>query len=292
LKLASTAGRRKSIASPGLERVVGGDDRKHRRHLRVDHPRALGHPAAVKPAPARDGLLRGRVGGEDRLGGSEPPSGASAAAAPRTPARTFESGSGTPITPVERTTISSASRSSSRAASAAVASASSSPRSPRRGVRVRGVRDDRLAARPARGAAARRRRARRGRGLTVNMPAPVEGTSERTIATSGRARRSPQWTPLAANPLAAVTLTASPPRPSVQLPPGGPGDPADTVSSKVCRVCDGGVPDVLTSAARPSDRDSGELQAEGLVQAERHVRVLHCLGPSAPLPGCRARRRR
>ena len=72
LKLRSTAGRRKSTASPGLERVVGRDDREHRRELRVDHPRALCHPADGEAVHGDRRLLRARVGRENRLGGVRP----------------------------------------------------------------------------------------------------------------------------------------------------------------------------------------------------------------------------
>ena len=50
-----------------LERIVGRDDREHRREVRVDHPGALGHAADREPGPVRDGRLRLRVGGENRL---------------------------------------------------------------------------------------------------------------------------------------------------------------------------------------------------------------------------------
>ena len=66
LKLSSTAGRRNSIGSPGRERVVGRDDREHRRQVGVDHPGALRHAADGEAGPGRDGLLRLRVRGHDR----------------------------------------------------------------------------------------------------------------------------------------------------------------------------------------------------------------------------------
>ena len=52
-----------------LERVVGRDDREHRRELRVDHPGALRHAADREARPPRgDRLLRVRVRRHDRLG--------------------------------------------------------------------------------------------------------------------------------------------------------------------------------------------------------------------------------
>ena len=51
-----------------LERVVGREDGEHRRELRMDHPRALGHPADGEPVERDGRLLRLRVGREDRLG--------------------------------------------------------------------------------------------------------------------------------------------------------------------------------------------------------------------------------
>ena len=50
-----------------LERIVGRDDGEHRREVRVDHPRALGHAADREAGPVCDGRLRLRVGGENRL---------------------------------------------------------------------------------------------------------------------------------------------------------------------------------------------------------------------------------
>src|SRR4051812_1204757 len=213
---------------------------------------------------------------------SGPPSGASAAAAPRTPERTLQSGSGTPITPVERSRISSASRSSSRAASAAVARASSSPRSPvaafafaEFATTACGSASSRFRRETTTGAAWTR--------LTVNIPAPVAGSSERTIARSGRVLRSPQWTPLATNPLAAVTLTRSLRRSWVQLPPGGRPGPCRHRTQGgapcLCRRCAGCVTPGRATGGAPcsSDRHSRQLQAEGLVEVECEVRVLHRL---------------
>ena len=41
-----------------LERIVGRDDREHRREVRVDHPRALRHAADGEPVAVRDRRLR------------------------------------------------------------------------------------------------------------------------------------------------------------------------------------------------------------------------------------------
>ena len=68
LKLRSTAGRRKLDRLARLERVVGREHREHRRQLRMDHPGALRHPADGEPVERDRGLLRLRVGGQDRLG--------------------------------------------------------------------------------------------------------------------------------------------------------------------------------------------------------------------------------
>jgi hypothetical protein len=51
-----------------VERVIGGDHGEHRGEAGVDHPGALRHPADREALAAHDGLLRARVGGEDRLG--------------------------------------------------------------------------------------------------------------------------------------------------------------------------------------------------------------------------------
>ena len=67
LKLWLTARLRKPCASAALQRVVGGDDREHRREVRVDHPGALRHPADREAAARDDCLLGERVGGQDRL---------------------------------------------------------------------------------------------------------------------------------------------------------------------------------------------------------------------------------
>ena len=66
LKLASTAGRRSSTRLARLERVVGRDDREHRREARVDHPGALRHPADGEARPARPRNLRPVVRRQDR----------------------------------------------------------------------------------------------------------------------------------------------------------------------------------------------------------------------------------
>ena len=67
LKLWSTARLRKPCALVGRQRVVGGDDREHRREVRVDHPGTLRHPADREAAAPHDRLLGARVGGQDRL---------------------------------------------------------------------------------------------------------------------------------------------------------------------------------------------------------------------------------
>ena len=51
----------------GLERIVGRDDREHRREPRVDHPRALRHPPDHESVTVDGGLLRPAIGGHDRL---------------------------------------------------------------------------------------------------------------------------------------------------------------------------------------------------------------------------------
>jgi hypothetical protein len=87
-------------------------------------------PPTVKPAPCATASFAYVSVVMIAVAESVPPSSESAAAAFRTPAITFESGSVVPITPVERTSTSSVSRPSRRAVSAAVARASSRPRSP------------------------------------------------------------------------------------------------------------------------------------------------------------------
>jgi len=114
------------------------------------------------------------------------------------------SGSSSPITPVERTSTSGGLKPSRHAAPAAVVRASRSPRGPVAAFAIPelittacGCASSRCSFEIFTGAAAMR--------LTVNMAAPVPRRTERTIARSGFSRRIPQWTPLAAKPLGAVT---------------------------------------------------------------------------------------
>ena len=66
LNVSSTAGR-EARRLARLERVVGRDDREHRREVGVDHPGALRHPADGEAVARRERLLRLRVGGHDRV---------------------------------------------------------------------------------------------------------------------------------------------------------------------------------------------------------------------------------
>ena len=69
LKLSATPARRTSVSSAGLDRGVGREHGEHRRHVRGEHRRALGHAAdgeARRRATTR--LLAVRVGGADGLG--------------------------------------------------------------------------------------------------------------------------------------------------------------------------------------------------------------------------------
>ena len=68
LKLVVDGGAQELDRLARLERVVGRDDREHRREVRVDHPGALRHAADGEAVAVRDRRLRLRVGGEDRLG--------------------------------------------------------------------------------------------------------------------------------------------------------------------------------------------------------------------------------
>ena len=127
-----------------LERVVGRDDRQHRREAGMDHPRALRHPADGEPA-ARDGrLLRAAVGREDRAGRGRAAVRRERRGRVRTPASSRSSGSGTPMTPVERTSTCSGARPSAARPRAAVALGVRDPALAGRGVRDARVDDDGL----------------------------------------------------------------------------------------------------------------------------------------------------
>ena len=168
-------------------------------------PEPFAIPPTTKPSPCATASFAYVSVVMIAVAASAPPCWESPAAAERTPATTLLSGSGVPITPVDRTSTSSVARSSRRAASAAVAYASSRPRSPVAAFATPefvstacGCASSRCSLQSTTGAASTR--------FAVNIPAPVAGTSERT---SERSRRSflriPQCTPLATNPLAAVT---------------------------------------------------------------------------------------
>ena len=53
----------------GLQPGITAEEREHRRHVGVDHPRTLGHPADAHAAPPQFGLQRhllvDKIGGED-----------------------------------------------------------------------------------------------------------------------------------------------------------------------------------------------------------------------------------
>ena len=77
----------------------------------MDHPRALRHASDGEPVAGDRALLRTAVGGQDRLRrGCASLRVRATAAASRTPRSTFSSGSGTPMTPVDRTSTSSGRR--------------------------------------------------------------------------------------------------------------------------------------------------------------------------------------
>ena len=86
----------------GRERVVGGDDREHRREARVDHPGALRHPADREAAAARRPPPSAHVSVVRIASAASPPPSGESSISPR-PASSFGIGSFTPITPVERT---------------------------------------------------------------------------------------------------------------------------------------------------------------------------------------------
>jgi hypothetical protein len=167
-------------------------------------------PPTVKPLPCATDSFAAVSVVMIACADAAPPSRESEAAAARTPATTFESGSSVPITPVDSTSTSSASRSSRRAVSAAVARASSSPRSPVAAFATPefvttacGSASSRCSFEMTTGAASIR--------FAVNIAAPVARPTDRTSDRSSRSFfRMPQWTPLATKPLAAVTLIRAP----------------------------------------------------------------------------------
>ena len=97
---------------PRLDRGVGQDDRQHRRHVRVDHPDALGDPGdgdrrrlavAGRQHDGRRRHLGDGIGRAQGLGsGREPASSPSARHRLPSPASTLSSGSRVPMTPVDR----------------------------------------------------------------------------------------------------------------------------------------------------------------------------------------------
>ncbi len=168
---------------------IGGEEAKHRRHVRVDHAGAFGDAADAHLAPGdgeldRD-LLGKSVAGHDRLGGAGDPSvEESCGASWRIDSSIFSMGSGTPMRPVEQT-ITCRSRSPSAAAAArGHALGALDPLHAGAGVGVAGVGHDRAHVRGAQV----RRETRTGAALTlfvVKVPATTAGVGEWISAMSG-----------------------------------------------------------------------------------------------------------
>ncbi len=167
-------------------------------------PAPFAIPPTTNPSPSTAACLGQRSVVRIAFAAPSPPSGASAADASRTPARTRSMGSGTPITPVERTTTSSGCSPRADAVSAAVSSASATPAAPVAAFATPALMTT------ACGSAAPRCRfdtttgAARTR-FVVQTAAPTARAVDRTTARSGPDRRIPACTPLATKPRAAVT---------------------------------------------------------------------------------------
>ena len=184
LKLTATRRPQELDRLARLERVVGRDDGEHRGEVGVDHPRALRHAADREPAPVRDGGLRVRVGGEDRLGGVR------AAVAPRARRRPRRARRGSGPSAAARRSRRSRARSpapargrAATAACSAVAIASAMPCAPVAAFATPelttiacGCASSRCCFETTTGAASTR--------FCVHIAAPVAGASERTSARS------------------------------------------------------------------------------------------------------------
>ena len=135
-----------------------------------------------------------------------PPDRSRAPAALATPSVTLATSSGTPITPVEQTSTCSARQPSSAAARSTVASTAAGPAGP---VQALALPELSTTTRASAEPASRSRDHTTGAATTwlvVNTPAATVPGSPTTRARSGAPDAlSPQWTPLAPNPAAAVT---------------------------------------------------------------------------------------
>jgi hypothetical protein len=167
-------------------------------------PAPFAIPPTVNPVPAASACFGPLSVVRMATAASSAPSAESAATPRGSPARTLFIGKGAPISPVERTRTSSVSNPSREAASSAVRSAFSIPGAP-----VAAFATPELTTTACGSAQPRcRRETMTGAAwtrLVVQTAAPTAGTSDRVIARSSAERRIPARTPLATNPLAAVT---------------------------------------------------------------------------------------